>query len=608
MLKIAVCIKQIPLVEDANFDPVSKTIKRDGPAVISSFDLRALSLAASLKARDGAECTVVTMGPPQARGAIEEALAMGMDRGVHLEDRAFAGSDTLATARALALWLKREPFDLILMGKYSLDAETGQVGPEVAEMLGIAQITGARKLEIEGRTLKAERESDEGWEEIACAMPALITCAERLAQPIRVKPAEREAAKSRPIATVRAAELDPDPGRFGFAGSPTLVHDLFVQETPKTECRFIDGSDPARACRELIEALDAAGALKPDDKPRRPVAAATRASRRGKDVWVACETNLEGEVTRCSLELLSRGDELASELGGALVAVGFPGSIARHAALLAGYGADRVLAIDSPELAAYTPEAAAEAVAGLARERQPWGILMPASERGRDWGPRLAARLDAGLTGDAIGIELDPEQRMVAHKPAFGGNIIAPILSKTFPQMATVRPGMLELAQPSSTRAAETELVRPQLSPPRSRLIKEHSNLDPSLVPLEGAPVVVGVGIGVNTPEGIELCKEFARTIRAGMCATRRVTDQGLMPRQLQVGLTGKAIDARLYFAIAIRGQPNHTVGIKRARTIVAINKERDSAIFERASFGLVGDFNVLVPALTDAFRVRLGL
>jgi electron transfer flavoprotein alpha subunit len=607
VLKIAVCIKQIPLVEDANFDPVTKTIKRDGPAVISSFDLRAISLAVTLKAKADTECTVVTMGPPQARAAIEEALAMGMDRGVHLEDRAFAGADTLATARALAMWLKREPFDLVLMGKYTLDAETGQVGPEVAELLGIAQITGARKLEIEGHTLKAERESDEGWDEIECAMPALITCAERLAQPIRVKPAEREAAKSRPIVTVRAAELDSDPKKFGFAGSPTVVNDLYVQETPKTTCRFIDASDPARGCRELISALNEAGALKPDAKSRPPVTAATRRSNPGRDLWVACETNLEGEVTRCSLELLSCGDKLANTLGGELVAVGF-GAIARHTALLAGYGADRVIVVDSPELASYTPEAAAEAFASLVREREPWGVILPASERGRDWGPRLAARLGLGLTGDAVGLELDKDRRMVALKPAFGGNIIATILSSTYPQMATVRPGMLELAQPSSARTAETEIVRPKLSAPLSRLIKEYSNLDPSLTPLEGAEIVVGVGIGVNTPEGIELCKELARVIRAGMCATRRVTDQGLMPRQLQVGLTGKAIDARLYFAIGIRGQPNHTVGIKRARTIVAINKEQDSAIFERASFGLVGDFNVLVPALTDAFRIQLGV
>ena len=140
MLKIAVCIKQIPLIEDANFDPVTKTIKRDGVNVMSAYDLRAIAQAVELKNQLGAATTVVTMGPPQAREVLIDALAMGIDHAVHLEDRAFAGSDTLATARALALWLQRDKFDLILLGKYSLDAETGQVGPEVAELLRLAQM------------------------------------------------------------------------------------------------------------------------------------------------------------------------------------------------------------------------------------------------------------------------------------------------------------------------------------------------------------------------------------------------------------------------------------------------------------------------------------
>ncbi|MGZ6254109.1 MAG: electron transfer flavoprotein subunit beta/FixA family protein, partial [Candidatus Binataceae bacterium] len=221
VLRIAVCIKQIPLVEDANFDPVTKTIRRDGVNVISAFDLRAISLAMEFKGTLGAHATVVTMGPPQARAALTDALAMGMDRAVHLEDRAFAGSDTLATARTLGKWLKRENFDLIMLGKYSLDAETGQVGPEIAELLGIAQITGVRKVQIKDRTVVAERESDEGYDEVECALPAVLTCAERVAQPIRVKAEAAEQASARPIETVRAAMLDSDLTHFGAAGSPT---------------------------------------------------------------------------------------------------------------------------------------------------------------------------------------------------------------------------------------------------------------------------------------------------------------------------------------------------------------------------------------------------
>ncbi len=606
MLKIAVCIKQIPLIEEANFDPVTRTIKRDGPAVISAFDLRAISLAVELKNRHTAETAVVTMGPPQARAALVDALAMGMDRAVHLEDRAFAGADTLATARALAIWLTREKFDLVLLGKYSLDAETGQVGPEIAELIGAAQITGARKLTIEGRVVRAERESDEGFDEIEATMPLVITCAERVAAPIKVKPGATEAAQAKPIESVRASALDADPKQFGLAGSPTWVQEVRVVETPKTECRFVDAADPERAAVEVISELEKLGALMPRVHNRRPIEATHRACRRNRDVWVGCELDLAGHVTRGTLELLSRGDELASRLGGALVAVGFGSALARHAGLFASFGADKVIAIEHPALDPYTPEAAAESVAKLVSLHAPWGILLGATERGRDWGPRLAARLGLGLTGDAIDIELDAENRMVALKPAFGGNIVAPIYSKTFPQLATVRPGVLELAAPSEKKEAHVEIARPEINTPKSRLIKAHSLIDPTLVPLEGAEVIVGLGTGIGGPEGVAQASKFARALGAGMCATRRVTDLGWVPRQLQVGLTGKSIDPRLYFAIGVRGAPNHTCGLKRAQTIVAINNDADALIFERANIGLVANWSAVLPALQDAFRRRL--
>ncbi|MFZ1887185.1 MAG: FAD-binding protein [Candidatus Binataceae bacterium] len=606
MLKIAVCIKQIPLIEDANFDAETKTIKRDGPAVISAFDLRAIALAVELKARHGADTTVITMGPAQARGALIDALAMGLDRAVHLEDRAFAGSDTLATARALATWLARESFDLLLLGKYSLDAETGQVGPEIAELIAAAQITGVRKVEIDGKIIRAERESDEGYDEIEARMPAVLTCAERVAQPIRMKPGAQDEAKSKPILTVRAGELSGDPAAFGFAGSPTCVQSVRIQPPPKTECKMIDASDPERAAAAVIDALDAVGALQPRRHTRRAVSAAIRPSVRGRDLWVACETDLEDRVTRGSLELLSEADALARRLGGAVIALGYPASFAKHAAIAASYGADRVLVLGNPGLDGYSPARLAEAVAQLVRERSPWGLLLPASERGRDWGPRLAARLGLGLTGDAIGIEIDADDRMVALKPAFGGNVVAPILSKTYPQMATVRSGVLELAEPQAEKRAPVEVVQPEIAAAFIRLVASHSLLDPSIEPLEGAEVVVGVGTGIGGPDGVAQATALARVLHGSLCATRRVTDAGWVPRQLQVGLTGKSIDPRLYFAIGLRGQPNHTVGIKRAGCVVAINNDPEAAIFERANLGLVADWTAILPALTDALRNRL--
>jgi electron transfer flavoprotein alpha subunit len=606
VLKIAACIKQIPLVEDTNFDPVTRTIRRDGVNVISAYDLRAVAQAVDLKNRYGAKTVTLTMGPPQAREALTDTLAMGMDRAVHLQDRAFAGSDTLATARALAAWLKREHFDLILLGKYSLDAETGQVGPEIAELLGIAQITGVRKLTIDGDTIRAERESDEGVEEVECRMPALLTCAERLINPLKMDVKSREAAQSLEVEVVTAAALDSDLNSFGIAGSPTWVQEVRAQESPKVECRMIDAADPERAAEEVVATLESIGALKPRDRRRRPVAPAVRSSAPNKDVWVVIESSLAGEITLGSLELLSVADSLATRLGGAVVAVSLDAKAARHQGLLASYGADTIVLLTADALSNYSPDVAASALARVISDRKPWGLLLTASERGRDWGPRLAARLGLGLTGDAIGLELDGEHRMVALKPAFGGNIVAPILSKTFPQMATVRQGVIELAEPNPARVATTETLALDLPPALSRLLSSTSNLDPSLTPLDGAEVVVGIGMGVGGPDGVRVVTDFAHTIGAALCATRRVTDKGWVPHQLQVGLTGKAIEPRLYFSIGIRGVPNHTVGIKRAETVVAINNDPDAVIFERANLGLVGEWEPLTRALDAALRRRL--
>jgi electron transfer flavoprotein alpha subunit len=605
VLKIAVCVKQIPLVEDANFDPISKTIKRDGVNVMSAYDLRAIAQAVELKKSVGAETTVVTMGPPQAREVLIDALGMGIDHAVHLEDRAFAGSDTLATARALALWLAPHKFDLILLGKYSLDAETGQVGPEIAELLGIAQIAGVRKLSIEGAKLFAERESDEGVEEVESAMPALLTCAERLINPIKIDPKTRESAISKPIASVRAGDLADEAAQFGFAGSPTWVQEVRAQASPKVECKILDAADPDRAAEAVIAELDQRGALAQRVRKLRKIGDTIRKPVRGKDVWVVVEINLAGAITLGSLELLSAGDALATQVGGSVVAVGLNGAIAKHAGLLASYGADHIVIANHPVLDNYSPETSAEALARFVRERTPWALLLCASERGRDWGPRLAARLRLGLTGDAIGLELDGEGHMVALKPAFGGNIVAPILSKTHPQMATVRQGVLQLAEPKPRREAEIETVRVEIGKPLTRLMSSSSALDDSIAPLDGAEVVVGIGMGVGGPEGVERAKELAQAVGGAMCATRRVTDKGWVPRQLQVGLTGKTIEPRLYFSLGIRGVPNHTVGIKRAETVVAINADPDAPIFERANLGLVGDFAPLTRALAEAFRRR---
>src|SRR5512145_1006905 len=217
-MRIVVCVKYVPVLGAMRFDPATRRLAREGvPGEVSSFDLRALGRAVALRAAHGGEIVALTMGPSAARAGLEDCLALGADRGVHLMDPLLAGSDTLATARALAAALLREEADLILFGRSSTDAETGQVGPEVAELLDLPQVTGARRLDVDpaARTFTAERETDDGFESVAGSLPAVVTAAEDIAEERFPKKAEREAAKAKPIAAVGVADLGLAAGKVG---------------------------------------------------------------------------------------------------------------------------------------------------------------------------------------------------------------------------------------------------------------------------------------------------------------------------------------------------------------------------------------------------------
>jgi electron transfer flavoprotein alpha subunit len=604
-MKVVVLVKQVPLVTDLKFDPETKTLIREGvPNVINPYDRYALVEGVKLKKAHGGEAVAVTMGPPQAREAMVEALALGCDRAVHIVDRAFAGSDTLATARALSLFLKKEGFDLVFCGKYSVDAETGQVGPEVAQLLDIPQITGVTKLEVAdgGRHIRATRGTDEGQEVIECDLPALLTAEERLNRPGPTPPAALEAARSRPIEVLAADDLSPDHSIFGFAGSPTWVSEIYSVATTRQPV-MLDGSSVDETVRRLTEHLLAQGLFgtwqgakePPRVKARPPGARADRA------VWVVAET-LGGQVRSVTHELLGRSVELADRLRGEVVGVLMGAEQRDHAAELAAYGADRVLLLENPQLDQYSPEGYANALAWAIQALRPYAVLVPATVRGRDFAPRVAARLGLGLTGDAIGLEVDDQERLVQLKPAFGGNIVAPILSKTFPQMATVRPGMLEAMQPDWGRqAAVQRLTLPDVGPIRTRTVQATHEVDATAMSLEQADIVVGVGTGLERRDNLKLVRELAEVLGAAVGATRRVTDANWLPRQHQVGLTGKAVAPKLYLALGIRGHMNHTIGIQRAQTIVAVNKDPEAPIFQVANYGIVGDCLQVIPALTQA-------
>ncbi len=608
-MKIAICIKQVPVVSMLRFDEESRRVVREGvPNEVNPFDVLAVSAVAKLKQHADVEAVVYTMGPPQADEALVQCLAMGMDRAVHLVDRAFAGSDTLATARALALALRRESFDLILCGRNSVDAETGQVGPEVAEMLGLPQVTGVRRLELDEQAgqVIVERETDEGHERLSCPLPALLTVTEGVAPEAFPRPDAVEAARSVPIEQLTAADLSDDPSLFGTDGSPTWVGEVYSEESNR-EAVVVRNEPVDVAVGRLMEYLDERGVFGDADDEDSGAIPRGPARERGEagSVWVVAEL-LGGEVRPVTLELLGRASGLATRLGTNVEAVLLGDVAERHAALLTAHGADVVWLADDARLARYDTESYTAILARVVADHAPYAVLLGATTNGLDLAARLAARLELGLTGDCIGLDLDEEGRLVQLKPAFGGSVVAPILSRTRPQMATVRPGILTPAAPDFAVPPD---VRPLdvggLDEPRVRLLESVSVGSVEGAELEHARAVVSVGMGIGGPENLGVARELADALGGSLGATRDLVDAGWMPRQHQVGLSGKAVSPRLYVAIALRGPLNHTVGIRKAGTVIAVNNSPRAPIFRAADFGIVGDYAEVVPALTAAVRAR---
>jgi electron transfer flavoprotein alpha subunit len=610
-MKVVVLVKQVPVVTAMRFDPETRRLAREGvPSEVSAFDVRALVRAVEMRETLGGEVVAMTMGPPGARAALVHCLALGADRGIHLVDPAFAGADTLATARALAAALRREGFDLVLCGRHSVDAETGQVGPEVAELLGIVQVTGVHRLDIDSSAgrLTAERETDDGYETVRAALPALVTAAEDLAPERFPTKTAREEAKTKPVMQLGAGDLGVDVTSLGAAGSPTEVAGLEIAETSR-EGLLLEAASVAEAVERLAGEIGDRGLLSGGAaRDLLPAAPDRLRGPTGPAYWVFAEI-LGTAVRQVTFELLGKAGELARERGGHVVGflAGGPG-IAEHAESLAAHGADVVYVADDTRLDPYTTDAHAAVLAAAIRSRQPAAVLVPSTALGRDLAPRVAARLGLGLTGDCIDLAVAGDGRLVQYKPAFGGNVTAPILSRTRPDMATVRPGMLPPRLPNRKRRVEWERVAVgDLGEVRLEVVERSVGEAAGAALLDTAPIVVGVGKGVGGPGSLAVVRELAAALAAPLAATRDVTDLGWLPRQCQVGLTGRAIAPALYVAVALRGAPEHVVGIRRAGFVVAINNNPKAPIFRHADRGIVADYAEAVPLLVAALRRRSG-
>jgi electron transfer flavoprotein beta subunit len=258
-MEILVCVKQVPDTTEVKIDPVTNTLIRQGvPSIVNPFDKNAVEAALQLKEAHGGKVTVVSMGPPQATDALKECLAMGADEAFLVSDRAFGGADTLATSYTLAAAVKKlGKFDIILCGKQAIDGDTAQVGPEMAEHLGLAQITYVAKIEVNGDTVRIEREHEDGYEVIEAKMPVMMTVVKSINEPRYPTVKGTMKANRKEIPVLTAGDLNVDAQKLGLKGSPTQVRRIF---TPKqrTQGILIEKDTAREAVAELLNKLSEA--------------------------------------------------------------------------------------------------------------------------------------------------------------------------------------------------------------------------------------------------------------------------------------------------------------------------------------------------------------
>ena len=335
-----------------------------------------------------------------------------------------------------------------------------------------------------------------------------------------------------------------------------------------------------------------------------------------KGVFVFAQ-QVDNVISNIAYELIGKGKELAKDLGVEVTAVLVGSDVKGLADQLAEYGADKVIVVDDPELKEYRTEPYTHAIASVIKEFKPEIFLIGATAIGRDLGPRVCARIHTGLTADCTKLDIGDfpmnpvpgretkHNQLLMTRPAFGGNTIATIACPDFrPQMATVRPGVMQKAPKEAGKKAVVTEFNPGFTKNNKyvdilEVVKAVSNT----VDIMDAKILVSGGRGVGSPENFKILDDLAEAIGGTVSCSRAVVHAGWKPKDLQVGQTGKTVRPNVYFAIGISGAIQHLAGMEESDIIVAINKDESAPIFDVADYGVVGDLNKIVPMLTEKIK-----
>jgi len=590
--------------------------------VCNDMDKQAIAFAVSMRQALQGQIVSLSMGPPFADAVLKYALSVGADTGVLLTDRKLGGADTAATAFPLAAAIRKIEKDIfkgdrnyiIISGMQSVDGDTAQVPPQVAEDLGVAHIAYATSFNIDKNNCLYIKRIIRGGTQIVSPVtyPCMITITNWTLHPNATFERTRWANSQR-LLHWSAADVTKDESRIGLSGSRTTVFKVFSpKDVSSRKCIF--ESDLAKLAGLLKEAY-----LSKSKSTGQETAKVAYQLPAGKnptypgEVWVFAEQE-DSVISQASYELLGKACELAAQVNAKVGAVLVGQNSLKQSRSLISYGADKVYIITGDRLNDFQPVPYSRVVCELLDKYKPQILLFSATPLGKELAPRVAYRAGSGLTADCTALDIfdykkgsqDYTAILKQTRPALGGNIMASIITQNSRvQMSTVRPGVMQAIKPDESRTGEIIKYEPALTEADFALKIISSEEIPAASELKDAAIVVAGGGGCRTREGFLNCipaladalgKLLGEEAMVG--ATRVAVERGFIDRSHQVGQTGQTVKPKLYVAVGISGAVQHVSGMQNSGIILAINKDPNASIFRTADFGIVGDFENLVPRL----------
>ncbi len=635
-LTIISLVKQVPLPSEMRMGEDGLMDRTKAKSIINIDCQFGLEAGLQLKKQHpDARLIVCSMGPGSFEAALRSAVAMGYDEAYLLSDRKLGGSDTYATGLAIATMLKhlgftkdsKEPF-IILAGRQTSDGDTAHVPSQVAEKIGIPQATFVESVKSDGtNNVVAKRIIEGGYQLMNLPMPCVISLTPTGIPPRKQSLSGAIKARNLQITTFGIDDIGLGTEKIGISGSPTIVAKVVNMVSERPPITLAEGHNEVALVDSLIANLAKGGNVlekkealekKEVDRPDFP----NKDFRNGASGIITWAEVTNGTISRPSLELLTPARHLASQLGDntKVMTLIIGKKVESLTQTLIEHGSDEVIFVENDRLEEYLVLPFTSIFTQLIKERNPEIALFAATTSGRELAPRIGMRTSSGVTADCTGLEIgeyiSKKEQVIytpileSRRPTYGESKLATILGFVCPQVSTARAGTFEVPERVVGRKGITTPFKPNLDE-KDFVVEVIKTVrgEGGLQNLFDADLIVSGGRGTTT-DSLGLIKQLAEALKsqginAEWACSRPVVDEGITEYARQVGQTGKTVRPKIYIAVGISGAIQHIAGMKESGTVIAINQNPKASIFNNADFGIIGNYQDILPELIE--RVKSG-